>query len=122
MDQSTPIAELDKLLPWYEQGFDVVIGSRNTEREGSSLIRKVGSYVFLTLRRLFLLRDIVDTQCGFKLFRRSAALEVFPHLEFLRHGEKPSGWKVTAYDVELLYLLDKAGYRIREVDVNELGG
>jgi len=117
MDQSTPIAELGRLLPWYEQGFDVVIGSRSTEREGSSLVRKAGSYVFLTLRRLFLLRDIIDTQCGFKLCRRSAALEVFPHLEFLRQEEKPSGWKVTAYDVELLYLFEKAGCMIKEVDV-----
>jgi dolichyl-phosphate beta-glucosyltransferase len=117
MDQSTPIAELGSLLPWYEQGFDAVIGSRSTEREGSSLIRKVGSYVFLTVRRLFLLPDIIDTQCGFKLCRRSAALEVFPHLQFLRQEAKPSGWNVTAYDVELLYLLEKAGYRIKEVAV-----
>jgi dolichyl-phosphate beta-glucosyltransferase len=117
MDQSTPISELAKLLPWYAQGFDVIIGSRRTEREGSSLVRKVGSYVFLTLRRLFLLPDIVDTQCGFKLCRRSAALEVFPHLEFLRQEIKPSGWKVTAYDVELLFLFEKAGYQIKEVDV-----
>jgi dolichyl-phosphate beta-glucosyltransferase len=117
MDQSTPIYELGRLLPWYEQGFDVIIGSRRTEREGSSLVRKAGSYVFLTLRRLFLLRDIIDTQCGFKLCRRSAALGVFPHLEFLRQEERPSGWKVTAYDVELLYLFEKAGYRIKEVNV-----
>jgi hypothetical protein len=36
MDQSTPIHELDKLLPWYREGFDVVIGSRQATREGSS--------------------------------------------------------------------------------------
>ena len=117
MDQSTPISELDKLLPWYEEGFDVVIGSRNTTREGSSLLRKAGSFVFLSLRRLFLLRDIVDTQCGFKLSRRQVALEIFPHLEFLRQEEKPAGWKVTAYDVEFLHLVSRAGYRIKEVKV-----
>jgi dolichyl-phosphate beta-glucosyltransferase len=117
MDQSTPITELSKLLPFYEQGFYVVIGSRRTVREGSSPIRKAGSFVFLTLRRLFLLRDIIDTQCGFKLCRRLVALEVFPQLEFFRRKQKPAGWKVTAYDVELLYLVEKAGYRIKEVDV-----
>jgi glycosyltransferase involved in cell wall biosynthesis len=117
MDQSTPISELEKLLPWYEQGFDVVIGSRNTTRAGSSLVRKAGSFVFLSLRRMFLLRDIVDTQCGFKLCRCKIALDLFPHLEFLRQEDKPVGWKVTAYDVEFLHLVNKAGYRIKEVEV-----
>ena len=118
MDQSTPISELDKLLPWYEEGFDVVIGSRQTTREGSSPLRKAGSLAFLTLRRLVLLRDIADTQCGFKLCRRQVALETFPHLEFLRQKEKPTGWKVTAFDVEFLYLVEKAGYRLKEVLVS----
>ncbi len=117
MDQSTPISELEKLLPWSGEGFDVVIGSRNITREGSSLVRKTGSFVFLSLRRVFLLRDIVDTQCGFKLCRRQVALEIFPYLEFLRQEEKPAGWKVTAYDVEFLHLVDRAGYRIKEVQV-----
>lgn len=118
MDQSTPIHELSKLLPWYEQGFDVVIGSRSVTRQGSSLLRKVGSFVFLALRRLFLLRNIIDTQCGFKLSRRQAAVEVFPSLEFFRQEIKPTGWKVTAYDVEFLYLVEKHGYRIKEVPVD----
>ena len=117
MDQSTPIGELRKLLPWYEQGYDIVIGSRKTTREGHSPVRKAGSFVFLSLRRLFLLPDIVDTQCGFKLARRQVALALFPHLEFLRQADKPVGWKVTAYDVELLYLAEKAGYRMQEVKV-----
>ncbi|MGD9028920.1 MAG: glycosyltransferase [Anaerolineae bacterium] len=117
MDQSTPIAELDKLLPWYGRGYDVVIGSRGTSREGFSVIRRVGSVVFRALRRLFLLRTISDTQCGFKSCRREAALEVFPCLQFFRQQERPAGWKVSAYDVELLYLFEKAGYSIREVEV-----
>ena len=66
----------------------------------------------------FLLRDIADTQCGFKLCRRQVALDIFPHLEFFRNKEKPSGWKVTAYDVELLFLVEKAGYKIKEVVVS----
>ena len=117
MDQSTPISELHKLLPWYEQDYDVVIGSRKTTREGHSGLRKAGSFVFSSLRRLVLLPDIVDTQCGFKLARRQVALALFPHLEFLRKKDKPVGWKVTAYDVELLYLAEKAGYKIQEVEV-----
>jgi len=118
MDQSTPIGELGKLLEGYRQGFDVVIGSRGMTREGFSLIRKLGSVVFRAVRGIFLLRDISDTQCGFKLCRREVALELFPHLEFFRQKEKPTGWKVTAYDVELLYLVEKAGYKIKEVVVS----
>jgi glycosyltransferase involved in cell wall biosynthesis len=118
MDQSTPIHELDRLLPCHEKGFDVVIGSRRTAREGTSLLRKIGSFVFFSLRRLVLLREITDTQCGFKLCRRQVALEIFPHLEFLRKKEKPTGWKVTAFDVEFLYLVDRSGYRIKEIPVS----
>jgi dolichyl-phosphate beta-glucosyltransferase len=118
MDQSTPISQLGLLLPWYELGFDVVIGSRGSEREGTSLLRKIGSVAFLALRRLFLLRHIRDTQCGFKTCRRKAALEVFPRLEYFREQERPSGWKVSAYDVELLYLFQRAGYRIKEETVS----
>ena len=117
MDQSTPINELANLLPWYEQGFDVVIGSRGTIREGFSIIRKIGSFVFRTLRRLFLLRNISDTQCGFKSCRREAALQIFPRLQFFKQKEKPEGWKVSAYDVELLYLFQRAGHTIKEVEV-----
>ena len=116
MDQSTPIHDLDKLLPRYREGFDVVIGSRGTSREGFSLLRQVGSGVFRGMRSLFLLRGIRDTQCGFKLFRREPVLEIFPRLQFFTQT-KPTGWKVTAYDVELLYLLNRAGYPIAEVEV-----
>jgi dolichyl-phosphate beta-glucosyltransferase len=119
MDQSTPIAELGKLVPWFAEGYDVVIGSRGTAREGFSLLRRVGSAVFRGMRAVTLLREIRDTQCGFKLFRRAPVLEIFPKLQFFQQ-EKPSGWKVTAYDVELLYLFDRAGYTIKEVEVTWL--
>lgn len=117
MDQSTPIGEVDKLLPWYDAGFNVVIGSRGAAREGFNLMRKLGSLVFRGLRTLFLLRDINDTQCGFKTCRREIALEAFPRLQFFKQQERPSGWKVSAYDVELLYIMEKAGHAIKEVVV-----
>jgi len=118
MDQSTPIGELSKLLPWSEQSFDVVIGSRGIAREGFSFVRRAGSFVFGTLRGFVLLRNIADTQCGFKLYRRQVVLKYFPYLEAIRYREKPSGWKVTAFDIELLYLIEKSGYRIKEVVVS----
>lgn len=117
MDQSTPIHEVDKLLPWYDQGFDVVIGSRGAAREGFTILRKLGSWVFRSLRSLFLLRSINDTQCGFKTCRREVALESFPRLQFFKQADRPRGWKVSAYDVELLYIMEKAGHAIKEVVV-----
>ena len=66
MDQSTPLGELDKLLPWFNKGYDVVIGSRGASREGNSLIRKIGSASFLLARKMFLLPTIDDTQCGLR--------------------------------------------------------
>jgi len=120
MDQSTSLQEVEKLLPWYERGYDVVIGSRGTGREGFSIVRQIGSVVFRSLRRLILLRNISDTQCGFKSCRREAALEVFPQLQFFKQKDRPKGWKVSAYDVELLHLFDKAGYALKEVEVEWL--
>jgi glycosyltransferase involved in cell wall biosynthesis len=116
MDQSTPIVEWAKLAPGFEQGYDVVIGSRGMTREGFSLVRKLGSQVFRTLRATFLLKGIKDTQCGFKACRREVALDVFPRLQFFEQ-ETPTGWKVSAYDVELLHLCELAGYTIQEVVV-----
>lgn len=117
MDQSTPISELDKLMTGFDEGYDVVIGSRRTVRRGFSVFRKMGSIVFKFLRRLFILRNINDTQCGFKACRRDAAEKTFERLQYFRQNKEPAGWKVSAYDVELLHLFDKAGYSIKEMRV-----
>ena len=120
MDQSTPIIELDKLLPWYDKDFDVVIGSRGTHREGTSFLRQLGSIVFLSFRRLFILKNIRDTQCGFKSCRRQVAVDTFPKLQFFKEQDNPTGWKVSAYDVELLFLAQHMGYRLKDVEVQWL--
>lgn len=117
MDQSTPIVELEKLLPFLNN-YDVVIGSRGIARRNFSLFRKIGSAVFLLFRKSLLLRSINDTQCGFKAFKREAVLKIFPRLQFFTQKKVVKGWKVTSYDVELLFLLEKFGYKIKEVLVN----
>jgi len=118
MDQSTPIDQLALLLPLFDQGYGVAIGSRGMERQNFPLYRRIGSSAFRAFRRAFLLRRISDTQCGFKAMRREAALELFPLLEAIRKPARVSGWKVTAFDVELLFLAERAGYRIGEVRVS----
>ena len=58
MDQSAPLNEFDKLLPFFKKDFDVVIGSRGQKREGFSLIRLIGSNVFRLIRQVLLLKKI----------------------------------------------------------------
>jgi len=118
MDQSTPLSELDNLLPLFEQGYDVVIGSRGLGRENFPFYRRLGSAVFAGFRRLMLLRNIRDTQCGFKAMRTEIAKQLFPHLTEIKRTSQVKGRRVTAFDVELLFLAEFAGYRVGEVAVN----
>lgn len=118
MDQSTPISELDKLLPFFDQGFEVVIGSRGLERKNFSLFRMLASGVFRTFRRALLLSEIVDTQAGFKAMKIEVAKEIFPMLGVLsQSAARVRGWTVTSYDVELLTIAQIKGYKIAEVPI-----
>lgn len=117
MDQSTPISELPKLLAYINKGYNVVIGSRGAKRSDSSLTRQIASIIFLTIRRLILLPQIMDTQCGFKLIKTSLAKKIFSEMRIFSRENNAIGWKVTAYDVEMLHLAKKLGERIKEVRV-----
>lgn len=120
-DLSTPIEELDRLLPWFDEGYDVVIGSREgagARRYDEPLYRHFMGRVFNTLVRLLTVQGIQDTQCGFKAFRREVAHELFGRMRLYTGDGKPVvGPMVTAFDVEILYLAQRLGYRIREVPV-----
>lgn len=117
IDQSTPVSEISKFEA-YTPKFDIIIGSRGLSRKGNSLLRRIGGPVFLFFRRLVILPDIADTQCGFKLFRTDVAKKLFPRLEFLNKPQDKSGWRVTSFDVELLFMAQKMGYQIKEVVVD----
>ncbi len=110
-DLSTPIEELEKLWPEMERGADVVIGSRalpgSDVQVRQNRLREGMGKVFNVFVRLFVLRGIKDTQCGFKLFRRRAALDIFPRLKLCGFS----------FDVEALYLARKRGFRIAQVPV-----
>lgn len=119
LDQATPITELDKLLPWFEHGYDIVIGSRSAKREGSPLLRYLMARGFMLLRELILgLKGIQDTQCGFKAFSQKAVKTIVAKLELYKKPSLTSGPAVTAgFDVELLYIAKLCGFEIREVPV-----
>ncbi len=119
LDQATPINQLDKLLPWFDRGYDVVIGSRNAKREGAPILRLFMARGFILLRTVVLgLSGIRDTQCGFKAFRNSAAKEIFARMLLYGKSKRVSGSLVTAgFDVEMLFLARKLDFRIKEVNV-----
>lgn len=117
MDQSTPISELTKLLPYTRKEFDVVIGSRGARRPDSTPFRQLASVIFLLVRRFILLPEIKDTQCGFKLIETKLASRIFARMRLFGRVNNAVGWKVTAYDVELLHLAKKLGAKIKEVPV-----
>jgi dolichyl-phosphate beta-glucosyltransferase len=123
MDQATPIEEIDKLLPYFDKGYDIVIGSRKDQRKGSPWTRKLMAKGMVILRTLLVgLRGISDTQCGFKMFKREAAEKLFSKINKLHNNfKKVSGSSVSAgFDVELLYIAKNLGYKIKEVPVDWL--
>ncbi len=118
MDQATPIVELEKLRVWMKKGFDVVIGSRSSVRKGAPFFRLAMARGFMTLRNIFLQLGIEDTQCGFKLFKRGVINHIFDKMMLYSSKHKVSGSSVTAgFDVELLYVVKRLQYKIKEVPV-----
>lgn len=117
MDQSTPLNQVGKLLPWFDKGYDVVFGSRGKMRQNFPWYRQLTSWGFRVFRSLFLLRGVVDTQCGFKAYRSELLKNIFPKLSVLKRSTKVKGWTVSAFDVELLFLSEKYGAKLKEVDV-----
>jgi dolichyl-phosphate beta-glucosyltransferase len=115
MDQSTPISEIDKLIKHTDK-FEVVIGSRGKRREQASVLRKLAGVIFSTYRRVLVLGEIVDTQCGFKLFKKENLQRLFPKLSSI-NKTNVKGWSVSAFDVELLFMYKRLGIEIKEVPV-----
>lgn len=117
MDQATPINQIEKFMPKFKQGFDIVIGSR-VGREGAPLMRKVMAYGFMFLRTLVLRLPYKDTQCGFKAFRREAARKIFKRMKIFSEKTRTSGASVAAgFDLEILYIARKLKLKVVEVPV-----
>lgn len=111
-DGSSPIAELAHLERAIDEGCDIAIGSRNLPEAGktvkASLSRKYIGNTFNFIVQSLLLPGINDTQCGFKLFKRASARDIFSvsHLDGF------------AFDVELLYIARLRGYKVAEVAID----
>lgn len=118
MDQATPISEIEKLLPFFEKNYDIVIGSRQG-RKGAPLVRKMMAFGFASIRTVILGLPFKDTQCGFKAFSREAIEKIFPNLKerWKRHLREKGAAVNAAFDVETLFIARKKGFKIKEVPV-----
>ena len=111
-DNKVPFSEYDKVRPFLKEGYEVVTGSRalaksQIERR-QPWYRQIGSKGFRLFLRLVLgLPGVADTQCGFKFFQREIALELF-------QLQRIDGYM---FDVEILTLAHRFGYRIKEVPI-----
>jgi dolichyl-phosphate beta-glucosyltransferase len=110
-DNSTPIEEVGKLLRKLDtEGYDVAVGSRaveGAEEAHRSPLRRLMSGGLRWLVRNVLRIGVQDTQCGFKMYTREAARR-------LHTAQTLMGF---SFDLEILYLASRFGYRIAEVPV-----
>ena len=111
-DGSTGPEEIERHFYLFDQGYDVIIGSRILEDEHSrvqALVyrRWIGAVFNFFVHRL-LIKDIQDTQCGFKMFRANVGRSISEKLKLKGFG----------FDLEMLYLAQKMNCRIKEVPVN----
>lgn len=111
-DGSTPIEEIERLTSAIDGGADVAIGSRAMRSSDTAVralwYRKLIGRTFNLIVNTLIVPNIADTQCGFKMFTAEAADRIFP----LQRSERFS------FDVELLFLARKNGFKIAEVPVN----
>lgn len=121
-DGATPIQEVDKLLLPLQEGYDVAIGSREgvgAMRYDEPPYRHLMGRVFNFVVRSLAVPGIQDTQCGFKAFRRQAAHDLFHNMQLYgSDAGRVQGAMLTGFDVEVLFLARKWGYRIAEIPVH----
>lgn len=110
-DNSTTVDQFEKMIPYFKEGYGVVIGSRDAP--GAELVppqpwyKQIAGNLGNLVIQALLLPGMWDTQCGFKAFTEEAAERVFPLIKTHR-------W---AFDVEILALTKQFGYRIKEMPV-----
>lgn len=110
-DNSTPLSEYEKFRGPLEQGTDVLVGSRAVDRSSVKVhqpfYREAMGRIFNLFVQTLAIPGVKDTQCGFKAFRLEAARAIFPLQTVERFG----------FDVEVLYIARKKGFRISETPV-----
>ena len=119
-DLATPLSHTEDLVRRIEAGADVAIGSREgagARRVGEPLHRHLMGRIFNLIVQVLLLPGIEDTQCGFKAFRRDATRQILRATLLYRGSGPVHGARVTAFDVELLYIARLLGQTVAVVPV-----
>ena len=110
-DNSTTVDQFDNMIPFFKEGYDVVIGSRDVKgaelHPAQPFYKRILGNAGNIFIQVLLLPGIWDTQCGFKCFTRIAAEKVFPL-------QRINGW---GFDVEILALSKALGFRMKEIPV-----
>lgn len=111
-DGATPIAEIERLEGALASGADVAIGSRAIHAQGvrvqAKTYRRIMGRTFHRMVEFLADAGVKDTQCGFKLFPSAVAHDLFSRMRM-------NGF---SFDVELLMMARRRGYRVAEVAVN----
>lgn len=114
-DGSTSINHLDKFLPEFKNGYDIVIGSRDIEGafiqihqpKHREIMGNMGNWMIRVVLGLW---KYPDTQCGFKMLTNEAAEKIASKMEVDRFG----------FDFELIILAKKLGFKIKQMPVRWL--
>ena len=112
-DLSVPLKAIETFLVYFERHPEVDVLAGNRQHSGSRITRKQTwlrrsmGQAFNRILRMCVGVQLHDTQCGFKAFRRDAARAIFRH-------QKIDGF---AFDVEVLLLAERLGYKIKDLPV-----
>jgi dolichyl-phosphate beta-glucosyltransferase len=114
-DNATELKEIENFWPHLNAGYDIVFGSRNIRGSHTHRVwyRNIMGRISNFLVQAVLLPGIKDTQCGFKCFTSKAAKDIFSRSVI-------QGW---GFDLEVLALARKLGYRMKEAPItwHEIG-
>jgi dolichyl-phosphate beta-glucosyltransferase len=109
-DNAIPIEEISKLLEKLEkEGFDLAVGSRIVAGagEGRKPPKTLGGGLRWLVKNVFQI-DVKDTLCGFKMYTAAAAHKLYSRQTIMGFS----------FDLEILYLAAKYGYKVAEVPVD----
>lgn len=127
VDLSVGLEELSKFIFWLkDKNYDVAIATREgtgAVRLNEPITRHIMGRVFNFIVQLFVLPGINDTQCGFKMFKKEIIQKIINKMLLYSDKSKViTKAKVSAYDVEMLYIARRLKFNIKEVPVTWVYG